>query len=524
VYIRYKKNRKELLQMKRIPILLAVCLALSISALAVAASSFHYKNAELGFSFTIPGVNEKDVLVRESGNCVNFFHAPSYDKYGGLIGSIEVISPRSDFFAGHYDNMAYRILAMGADQVFLWRSPGGGVNTGNEFLDSYRAISSAFSTENLREALIPARPDEWPVLQTTPHLAYLPVHDGLACPDAPLTRGDLANMLYTLLDADNKSADYQLPFKDVVGKDCARAAAYLTSYGILAGYADGTFRPEAPVSRAAFAVLLHRCQFAVPVGRYGDKLSKFTDVPVDHWAEAYIDSADILGWMRGGPDGLFHPERSITRAEAVTAINRMLGRDESMTVSASTSQPFSDLTEGHWAYANILEATGYLDNHISAYKPPEAMTPENADVFYFVSSTDGWAAAGAQLFHTKDAGRTWEKLGIPFPFTVSGLFFFDAQNGVLLGYSRETPCILLETTDGGQTWSDLLADPAVWADHLPAEQFPTEKSLMESIVSAELRPAARTAVYLTIRYRPYESIYIHDLEAVRQTVITAGMY
>ena len=77
------------------------------------------------------------------------------------------------------------------------------------------------------------------------------------------------------------------------------------------------------------------------------------------------------------------------------------------------------------------------------------------------------------------------------------------------------------TNDGGETWDDLLANPDTLSCYLPVEQFPTEKSLMESIVSAELRPASKVAVYLTIRYHPYESIHVYDFEVTRQIVLTA---
>ena len=80
------------------------------------------------------------------------------------------------------------------------------------------------------------------------HLAYLPVNDGLARPDAPLTRGELAQMLYTLLDAGNEADGYRVPFSDTTGKDCAQAVAYLASYGILTGYAD---EPSARMRRLA---------------------------------------------------------------------------------------------------------------------------------------------------------------------------------------------------------------------------------------------------------------------------------
>lgn len=484
-------------------------------------SIYIYESERLGFSVTISGIGQDEIIAEETDTCVNFYHVPSREKYGGEIGSIEVVSPRSDFFSKHYDDMAYQIIAMGENQVFLWRNQGGGAHTGGEFLDSFRRVSAAFSMENLRKGLAPALPDAWPTLQTTRHLAYLPVNDRFAHPDEPLTRGDLAQMLYALLDAGNKSDSNQSLFSDMAGKDCARAVTYLASYGILTGYADGTFHPDAPVSRAAFAVLLHRCQFAAPVGQYGEEF-EFADVPAGYWAEKYIYSAKILGWMHGSADGLFHPEQEITYAEAVTAINRMLGRDESATELLSVSNPFSDLAESHWAYMNVLEAAGELKDHLSVSEMQETLVPENTNAYYFCSTTDGWAVSKEQLFHTADGGKNWDKVGKPFAFTVSGLFFFSDQDGVLLGKSEETSCILLKTSDGGETWNDLLANPVTQANYLPMEQFPTERNLMESIVSAELRPASRTAAYLTIRYCPYESIHVYDFEVTRQAVITAG--
>ena len=153
--------------------------------------------------------------------------------------------------------------------------------------------------------------------------------------------------------------------------------------------------------------------------------------------------------------------------------------------------------------------------------PKMDSVPLNTSAYHFNSESDGWAASEGQLFHTTNGGKNWDKVGRPLACTVSGLFFFSEQNGVLLGSSEENACILLRTDDGGETWDDLLATPATLARYLPVEQFPTEKSLLESIVSAELRPASRTAVYLTVRYHPYESIHVYDFEAVRQAVLTA---
>ena len=231
--------------MKRISILLAICLLLGLPAQAAAPAVFQYQSSRLEFSVTVPGIRQGEVIAEETDTGVSFYHAPSREKYGGEIGSVVVVSPRSDFFSGHYDDMAYQIIAMGKDQVFLWKVPGGGAPTGGDFLDAFRRVSSAFSMENLRKGLVPPQPDAWPKLQTTRHLAYLPVSGGLARPNAPLTRGELAQMLYTLLDAGNKADSYRVPFSDTAGKDCAQAVAYLASYGILTGYAERRTRRSA---------------------------------------------------------------------------------------------------------------------------------------------------------------------------------------------------------------------------------------------------------------------------------------
>ena len=114
--------------------------------------------------------------------------------------------------------------------------------------------------------------------------------------------------------------------------------------------------------------------------------------------------------------------------------------------------------------------------------------------------------AFAQNITVTDGGKSWDKVGRPLACTVSGLFFFSEQEGILLGSSEENACVLMRKNDGGKSWDDLLANPATLARYLPVEQFPTEKSLLESIVSAELRPASRTAVYLTVRYHPHMAI------------------
>ncbi len=509
------------MHMKRLPCFLIACLLALTCVPAAADEPFHFESEALGFSMTVPGLSAREVVVEESTTGVQLFHAPSREKWGGLIGSIEVVAPRSGFFSGGYDSAPYQILAMGKDRVFLWKSPGGGVNTGGAQLESFEKAAAALSTDKLKACLIPAHPDAQPLLSQKRHLPYLAVENGHIRPDTSLTRGELADMLYALLDADNKGGAYEAPFSDVTGTARAQAVGYLASYGILTGYPDGTFRPNAPISRAAFAVLLHRCQFAAPVGRYGDA-PDFADVPVGYWAEEAVYSASILGWMTGTADGLFRPGREITRSEAVTAVNRMLGRDESHT-TADAASPFSDLKPGHWAYQNVLEAAGALPGDFARdFTVKTDALPKGTGAYAFIDAENGWAVSAGQLRRTVDGGKTWSAVGAPLSPAVSGLFFFNSQEGVLLGSDEDCACILLQTADGGRTWVNFLADADARVAHLPARQFANERSLLASIVSAELRPAGQNAVYLTVRYQPYESIYACDFEAVRQTAITGA--
>ena len=322
-------------------------------------------------------------------------------------------------------------------------------------------------------------------------------------------------MLFNLLDADNKDAACDITFPDTAELQCAQASAYLASYGIFPGYDDGTFQPEAPVRRADFAVLLHRVQFTAPVGQYGEGIL-LADVPDTYWAYDDIVSAILLEWMDCKSDGLFHPEEVITRAQAVTAINRLLGRDESATLVSAEENPFHDLDSDHWAYGNLLEAAGILTDPITE----KGIIPQEADAYTYLDETFGWYVRGQQLLQTTDGGKSWILVGDQFPCDASGVHFFDEQRGILLGRTADCPLVLLGTADGGTTWSDVLADDTAVKLHLPARQISDREILLRNVISADLRTTGGHSVYLTVRFIPYESIYVPDLQAIKQSVIT----
>ncbi|MCL1906055.1 MAG: S-layer homology domain-containing protein, partial [Clostridiales bacterium] len=158
----------------------------------------------------------------------------------------------------------------------------------------------------------------------------------------------------------NESANYYKSeyYPDVVsGKWYANQVCYMHSLGVLADYCrDGNFRPDIPVTRAEFATLAAHFDNITLTNT-----NNFTDVPADHWAVKYINSAAAKGWIIGNPDGTFKPEANITRAEVVTLVNRMLERtaDSAYLAANQSSLPrvYTDLATGFWGYLAIMEAS-----------------------------------------------------------------------------------------------------------------------------------------------------------------------
>jgi hypothetical protein len=143
----------------------------------------------------------------------------------------------------------------------------------------------------------------------------------------------------------------------------------MEQYGIIEGYEDGTFRPENSITRAEFAVIASKF----------DKLSDteenvFSDVDDDYWATPYILLAHSNGWINGYEDGTFRPLNSITRAEVVSIVNRMLERScdsEFVAENAENIVNYSDISDQHWAYLDILEAS---NAHLYEKNPDEVWT------------------------------------------------------------------------------------------------------------------------------------------------------
>ncbi len=193
------------------------------------------------------------------------------------------------------------------------------------------------------------------------HTAFLVGYaEGTFGPERNMTRAEVTTMFARLL-TEQIEADktYSSTFNDVA-KGCwaANYIGYMQQFGIVTGYEDGSFRPDAPVTRAEFAAIASRFE------KLTQGSASFTDVPDTHWAVRYINFAATRGWVTGYEDGTFKPEHSITRAEVAAVTCRLLERSADQTYIRShigELRTFADVTESHWAYWYAMEAANGHD-------------------------------------------------------------------------------------------------------------------------------------------------------------------
>lgn len=198
-------------------------------------------------------------------------------------------------------------------------------------------------------------------LNRTDHLAFLSGYaNGTFEPDRNMTRAEVTTMFARLL-AEKMAADqtYSNTFSDVAKSHwAANYIGYMQQFGIITGYADGSFRPDASVTRAEFAAIASRFE------KLTEGTKSFSDVPSSHWAAKYINFAATRGWVNGYADGTFRPNNSITRAEVAAVTCRLLERnaDQSYIRShLSELRAFTDVSESHWAYWYTMEAANGHD-------------------------------------------------------------------------------------------------------------------------------------------------------------------
>ncbi len=214
------------------------------------------------------------------------------------------------------------------------------------------------------EPVVPVVPDP-PALNTEDHVAYIIGYpDGTVQPEGNITRAEVATIFFRLLRDEARETYWSQTnsYSDVSdGSWYNNAISTLSNMGIIDGYPDGTFRPNAYITRAELT------KIAVSFFEYADENftynGQFTDVNGNEWYASFVAVAAEFGLVEGYPDGTFKPDSYITRAETCTVVNRTLGRapHEDRLLSEDVMITWPDNPKGTWYYADMQEATNSHD-------------------------------------------------------------------------------------------------------------------------------------------------------------------
>lgn len=201
------------------------------------------------------------------------------------------------------------------------------------------------------------------------HPAYMVgMGNGTFAPNGVLTRAEAVTLLNRaiLRMSDSMTVSYAgaAYYTDITGHWSAGAVNYAASMGYLSVLVNpgSAFNPNMPITRAEYLALLCVCS-GIDVSKV-DTASLYTDVAASHWAAKYINYATAQGWVNGVGNGLFQPDRTVTRAEICKMTNHILGRTADPSAVAAAGQTFIDVPVTHWAYNDIFEASHAHYAHI----------------------------------------------------------------------------------------------------------------------------------------------------------------
>lgn len=201
---------------------------------------------------------------------------------------------------------------------------------------------------------LPSAPDKSPstlTIKTGAHTKYMSgVNDGLFHPSQPLTRAEMAQMLYNIVA---ERPNTGTSFSDVPSTAWyAPAVSAMAGLGVLEGYSDGSFRPTQAITRAESAAALAQL---IPTGQ---SAKTFRDVPAGHPSYDAISAVGGYGLFNGDDNGNFNPSADFQRAEAAVVFNKLLGRvPDSSAIYSRSLRYFPDVPTSHWAYGQIMEAS-----------------------------------------------------------------------------------------------------------------------------------------------------------------------
>jgi len=218
------------------------------------------------------------------------------------------------------------------------------------------------------------------------HIAYIIGYpEGYVRPGRNITRAEVATVFFRLLTDDVRAEHWTRSnsYPDVHSADWYNnAVSVMSNMGIVNGYPDETFRPNDAITRgelAAISARFARARDMLPVN-----IANFSDA-AGHWAESDILYAASVGWVRGYPDGTFSPNQSITRAEFMTLVNRMLERVPELPDDLLLEQMIvwrDNADTNAWYYIAVQEAT---NSHVPVYKSGKYVPGSVFEYEYWVS-------------------------------------------------------------------------------------------------------------------------------------------
>ena len=307
---------------------------------------------------------------------LDLVHADNGNVQVGLDGSLTISWPMPDdadpdgeFTIVHYVDMD-RSAVMGEDNLAnADKEEISVIPIGDQLIfnvESFSPFVLVYETDDGYDPIIPTPDDDteyvpkW--LNTEDHFAYIVGYeDGEVKPNNNITRAEVATIFFRLLTDDARARYWSQTndYTDVAADSWYNnAISTLSNMGIINGYEDGTFQPNASITRAEFTAIATR--FFDYTAEYD---GAFNDVSRSAWYADCVQAAVDMGLVDGYPDGGFHPNSNITRAEAVTIVNRVLNRapHEDHLLDEDEMNVWPDNVYGAWYYADMQEATNSHD-------------------------------------------------------------------------------------------------------------------------------------------------------------------
>ena len=292
-------------------------------------------------------------------------HALNGAKFGLYLDSKQVAtatSNRSGIALFRVSESDYRKINAKSELYYqeLTAPEGYVVSGGKTGMEKDDLTTNQAAAEKKAEAVRNYRSSTPDLLNDADHFAYvIGYKDGNVRPYGLISRAETTTIFFRLLtdEVRNDNLLTSNTYTDVTNDYWANTAiSTMTGLGIVQGRSATTFDPKAPITRAQFAAICARFDTGVSSGS-----RTFSDIS-GHWAEKYIERAAELGWIKGFEDGSFRPDTYITRAQAMTMINRVLNRipEENGDLLAGMNV-WPDCNPGDWFYLAVHEATNSHD-------------------------------------------------------------------------------------------------------------------------------------------------------------------